>query len=69
MKYIANPIEVTAFKIVRFGIKIFDQGIVCHLENGGEVIATKEMTARLTPKIGDYWVKQEDGYIYLRGEK
>ena len=65
MKYIANPVIVDAFKIVRFGIEILDQGIVLHLDNGGEVIATKEMLARISPQINDYWVKQEDGYVYL----
>lgn len=65
MEYIANPVKVKAFKIVRLGMEILDQGIVCHLDNGGEVIATKEMTARMFPQIGDYWVMQEDGYVYL----
>lgn len=64
-KYIANPVIVEAFKIERLGLEILDQGIVLHLDNGGEVIATKEMTARMAPSIGDYWVIQEDGYIYL----
>jgi hypothetical protein len=35
------------------------------LENGENVVATSEMTARYKPVAGDYWVIQSDGYIYL----
>ena len=65
MKYIANPIRVTAHRIIKLGIIRPDKDTVLHLDNGDEVLATKEMTARITPEIGDYWVRQEDGYIYL----
>ncbi len=65
MEYVANPVVVTAFKIIGFGMHILGQGLVLHLENGGEVIATDEMMARMTPQTGDYWVMQPDGYVYL----
>ena len=65
MKYVANPIEVDAYVI---------QSV--HLSNGsgtpvqvegqtGFLIATPEMTARMKPFPGDYWVVQADGYVYL----
>ena len=65
MEYVANPIVVKAFKIVRVGMEILDQGIVVHLENDGEIIATPAMTSRMFPNVGDYVVWQEDGYVYL----
>jgi hypothetical protein len=40
-------------------------GTACFLGNGEEVIATPQMTARMEPKVGDYWVIQSDGYVYL----
>jgi len=35
------------------------------LENGDNVAATFEMIVRHTPTEGDYWVIQEDGYVYV----
>lgn len=65
MKYIANPIEVTAFKISAIIQYDISGNVEILLENGNKVIATPEMTSRLRPRTGDYWVQQEDGYIYL----
>jgi len=65
MKYIANPVEVDAFKIFGIDIKIGDPNIYLLLENGEKVIATPEMTSRYIPKLNDYWVIQSDGYVYL----
>lgn len=67
MKYIANPVEVDAFKITHVG-PIADRGgdfRILTLEDGKLVQADKEMMARMTPQVGDYWVIQSDGYIYL----
>jgi hypothetical protein len=66
MKYTANPVEVDAFKIVKVedGTR-YDVAYTLELENGRIVQATSEMTSRMTPQIGDYWVVQGDGYIYL----
>jgi hypothetical protein len=60
MKYVANPVEVDAFKIVG----VIDAG--CYeLENGEEFRTTAEMMSRISPNVGDYKVIQSDGYIYL----
>lgn len=60
MKYIANPIEVDAFKIA----KVIDAGVY-ELETGEVVRPHAGMLSRITPQVGDYWVIQSDGYIYL----
>ena len=69
MKYKANPVIVDAFKIVeigsRIGAEITKLGIWLYLENGTSVFADKNMIARFEPQLGDYWVIQEDGYVYL----
>ena len=76
MRYIARPVEVEAHKItdIRAVVDLTPAqksalgthtGIALVLENGEIVQATPEMTARMAPKIGDYWVIQQDGYIYL----
>lgn len=59
MKYVANPVTVDAFKI-----EIIDLNRLM-LENGSIVEPTPEMLARITPTVGDYYVVQADGYIYL----
>jgi hypothetical protein len=69
MRYIANPVEVEAFRIVAIGTsrahgdEVLETRI--ELEDGRWVTATGEMTARMFPRVGDYWVIQSDGYIYL----
>jgi hypothetical protein len=63
MKYIANPVEVDTFRIT--AVAVSDRGHVLTLDDGKEVIADEGMTARMTPKVGDYWVVQSDGYVYL----
>lgn len=66
MKYIANPVEVDAFSI-KFVGEPDSLGMRNITLNGreGVFVATEEMCARMTPKPGDYWVIQADGYIYL----
>lgn len=68
-KYKANPVIVDAFKIAQIkgaaGVPGKTPVYDLILETGEEVIATSEMTARMEPKVGDYWVIQEDGYVYL----
>lgn len=65
MKYIANPVEVEAFKIALVRPDNLTGSIALRLEDGLWVNATKEMVSRMTPAVGDYWVKQSDGYVYL----
>lgn len=71
-KYIANPVVVDAYKIT----EVFNAPtsklstpvgakICVRLENGEEKYPDDGMTARYTPKPGDYWVIQSDGYIYI----
>jgi hypothetical protein len=67
-KYIANPVEVDAFEITHVEPVVHTPrrvGIPLRLDDGTHVIASPEMTSRITPKVGDYWVVQSDGYIYL----
>ena len=66
MKYVANPVEVDAFKIVSvIGSATVPGEYHVRLEDGATVRATLEMTARMVPREGDYWVVQSDGYVYL----
>lgn len=73
MKYIANPVEVTAYKILHIGewqnhpqkrlpLVIGDAD---GQSESQQVYATAPLISRMEPKIGDYWVIQSDGYIYL----
>lgn len=60
MKYVANPVIVDAFEIT----EILPNNILT-LKDGGTAYPTPEMLSRITPVVGDYWVIQEDGYVYL----
>lgn len=67
MRYVAKPVVVDAFTILKVH-PLADQGgdfRVLELENGDLVQADKGMLARMTPEAGDYWVIQADGYVYL----
>lgn len=63
--YVANPIEVTALRIVDAGAVDEAGGVALALENGENVYADAGMVSRMTPVAGDYWVVQADGYTYL----
>lgn len=70
MKYIANPVEVDAFKIVSAKPPVVLTAdnvgyLMLELEGGGVSTASPEMTSRMTPHPGDYLVIQADGYQYL----
>lgn len=65
MKYIANPVEVEAFKIAVIGDVSESGGRELQLDSIETVMATSEMLARMTPTVGDYLVIQSDGYVYL----
>ena len=68
MKYVANPVEVNAYPIRKvvggepFTLVIGDAD---GQSENAVVYATPEMRSRMTPKVGDYWVIQSDGYVYL----
>jgi hypothetical protein len=65
MKYIANPVIVDAYKIVEIEDKDDDLEYYLTLENGDKVTAGISMYIRHEPAVGDYWVIQSDGYVYL----
>lgn len=65
MKYIANPVEVDATKIVSYGQVQEDGSLHLALEDGRNFTATKDMMSRMLPELGDYVVTQSDGYVYL----
>lgn len=66
MKYIANPVEVEAHRIVSVAPQAnVDCSLNLALENGENQIADSGMLARYVPVPGDYWVIQSDGYVYL----
>lgn len=65
MKYVANPVEVDAFKIVSVGGVTGNANLHVATEDGTNRQADGPMLARYIPKVGDYWVIQEDGYEYL----
>jgi hypothetical protein len=68
MKYIANPVIVDVEEITAvFSAGASDQvtSYAVLLGNGQRISLSYEMTARYEPKVGDYIVTQEDGYVYL----
>lgn len=65
MKYKANPVVVTAFKIKEIEHIVNSSGLNLTLDNDQQVVATAAMVARMMPVVDDYWVLQEDGYCYL----
>lgn len=65
MKYQANPVIADAFVIVKVEGHIIPSGLKLTLDDGSIKTATEPMCSRYTPVVGDYWVVQEDGYVYL----
>ena len=65
MKYQANPVIVDAFRIARVHKPAQDGSMLLGTECGRDLTAEREMMARMTPQVGDYWVIQSDGYVYL----
>lgn len=68
MKYIANPVEVEAFKIVHVQAMPDAEPPLARrimTEDGASRFAASEKLSRYIPVPGDYWVVQADGYEYL----
>lgn len=68
MRYIANPIEVEAFRITWVeSMPDADPPLARNVttDDGQNRFADAGMCARYIPQVGDYWVIQEDGYNYL----
>lgn len=65
-KYIAKPVEVDAFVIEIVGEPDEVTGKrMLDCSDGRRLFATPDMMSRMTPKPGDYFVIQSDGYPYL----
>jgi hypothetical protein len=64
-KFIARPVEVDSHKIMEAGAPLADGDQALVLENGITVTATSEMTCRMKPQPGDFWVISEDGHISI----
>lgn len=65
-KYRAKPVEVEAYEIVSVAEdKNPDGSLNVAISKGANVLASPEMLARITPQVGDYWIVQADGYVYL----
>ena len=60
----ANPVMVEAHVITRVS-SMPDGCAVLTLDNGFNALASVAMMARFTPAVGDYHVRQQDGYEYL----
>lgn len=70
MKYRIRPDYIcAAFRITEIRGRWENGNIALTLENGDQVEALKDMTARMQPKVGDYWVIAPDGYVYLNPKK
>jgi hypothetical protein len=71
VKCIANPVEVEAFVIADIDpgdLVAFGRGVTClplRLSDGSEVLVGAPLLARMTPRVGDYYVVRDDGYKYL----
>jgi hypothetical protein len=65
MKYIANPVEVDAWKITDIETIRQEGSRFIALENHSKVLIAPEMLSRIAPQVGDYYVRQADGYVYL----
>lgn len=64
-EYFAQPVKVTAYLITEIRGREPNGNVRLTLENGDLVEALPDMTVRMQPQVGDYWVIQEDGYTYL----
>ena len=65
MRYMAKPVIVDAFVIKAVGPVLDDGSRWLDLEENPTSLASAEMMSRMTPGVGDYWVVQSDGYVYL----
>lgn len=66
MKYhIKTDYIITAYQITEIRGVDGNGNYQLTLENGDLVEAPKDMTARMQPLTGDYWVISPDGYVYL----
>lgn len=65
MKYEALPIIVDAWEILEVQQTMNRMYVLTLKDNPNKETATPEMTARMLPTPGDFWVVTGDGYKYL----
>lgn len=65
MQYIAKPVIVSAFQIIEIRGYTDTRNVQLTLEDERHVEALNDMTVRITPKVGDYWITNADGYEHL----
>lgn len=65
MTYQANPVIVSAFRIIGTKEPLASGHVGLVLEGDNWHLATPEQLSRISPQPGDYVVVQADGYIYL----
>ena len=65
MKYVANPVEADAFVIEKIHPATENGKVMLDCSENKRLFATPEMLSRIEPKVGDYFVIQEDNYAYL----
>jgi hypothetical protein len=65
MKYQANPVIVDAYEITHVSELTENGSRWLALKDAPGHFATAEMMSRMTPAVGDFWVVQSDGYVYL----
>jgi hypothetical protein len=63
MKFKANPVIVDAYPIT--SVRALAECFVLELGETHTIHTTPDLTARMVPVVGDYWVLQSDGYSYL----
>lgn len=69
-KYRALPVVVDAWKITAVSWPspvpgAAPGGATLVLDDGRTEYADAGMTARYVPRVGDYFVRQDDGYLYI----
>jgi len=65
MKFIANPVRVTAMQIELVHSMLDDGSLPVTFNNGEGETLPPEMIGRYVPEPGDYVIVQENGYTYV----
>lgn len=63
--HVANPVRVEAHQITGLREDERGLGLWAELSDGSTALIDAGMIARYTPKNGDYFVIQDDGYRYI----
>jgi hypothetical protein len=69
VKYVTRRCVADVHAIMEVGTPHADGDQALVLDNGITVTATHEMTVRIKPQPGDYWVIQDDGYISVLAKR